>query len=61
MDGPRKFEPLLVQRVKFVWTKPLHGQTLGPNYSPDGIYVFATDYDHLLTLYQELKEKLNAR
>jgi hypothetical protein len=57
VTGSGKFDPLCVPRIVFRWTRPLlPGETLGPNFSPNGIYVFASDYDHLLELYIKLQQ-----
>jgi len=56
-NGTHKFDPDLVPRVVFRWTRPLRaGEVLGWNFSPDGKYVFASDYDRLREMYKKLQE-----
>ena len=51
------FDPELVQRITFRWTRGMFQEPPGPEFSPKGIYVFAGDYELLLQMYRELRDR----
>jgi hypothetical protein len=58
------FDPDKVPRITFRWTRAMviererivdGSYTLGPDFHPQGKYVFASDYANLLQMYHELE------
>lgn len=54
------FDPDKVRHITFRWTRAMliervEGPVLlGPDFHPQGMYVFASDYTHLLQMYHDL-------